>query len=249
MTARAQKLFLLVTVSSLLSLSFSCIFTVTNNCPQTIWPGTLAGAGTPELPTTGFQLNPGQSIKIPASPGWSGRIWARTGCKFDELGVGTCLTGDCGGKMECSGMGATAPATLFEITLGEGPDKDYYDVSIVDGYNLPLTALADGVSSGCNVTGCIMDLNSGCPKELQLVDGVDAADVVACRSACDAFGLDQYCCSGQFANPNTCRPSMYSTIFKRACPKAYSYAFDDATSTFTCKGIEYTITFCPTNSI
>ena len=90
---------------------------------------------------------------------------------------------------------------------------------------------------------------AGCPKELQLVDGVDAADVVACRSACDAFGLDQYCCSGQFANPNTCRPSMYSTIFKRACPKAYSYAFDDGTSTFTCKGIEYTITFCPTISI
>ena len=69
--------------------------------------------------------------------------------------------------------------------------------------------------------------------------------VVACRSACDAFGLDQYCCSGEFANPSTCRPSFYSSIFKRACPRAYSYAFDDGTSTFTCKAYEYAIIFCP----
>lgn len=63
--------------------------------------------------------------------------------------------------MECRGMGAAAPTTLFEITLGEGPEKDYYDVSIVDGYNLPLMALPDGVNGRCNVTGCTMDLNSG----------------------------------------------------------------------------------------
>lgn len=72
--------------------------------------------------------------------------------------------------------------------------------------------------------------------------------VVACKSACEAFGLDQYCCSGNFANPTTCRPSFYSTIFKRACPRAYSYAFDDGTSTFTCKAYEYAIVFCPATS-
>jgi hypothetical protein len=70
--------------------------------------------------------------------------------------------------------------------------------------------------------------------------------VVACKSACEAFGLDQYCCGGEFANPTTCRPSFYSTIFKRACPRAYSYAFDDGTSTFTCKASDYAIIFCPT---
>lgn len=88
---------------------------------------------------------------------------------------------------------------------------------------------------------------TGCPKELQVVGGDDeGGGVVACKSACEAFRLDQYCCSGEFANPTTCRPSFYSAIFKGACPRAYSYAFDDATSTFTCKANDYGIVFCPT---
>ncbi|VAH00857.1 unnamed protein product [Triticum turgidum subsp. durum] len=35
-------------------------------------------------------------------------------------------------------------------------------------------------------------------------------------------------------------------VFKAACPAAYSYAYDDASSTFTCSGAAtYHITFCP----
>ncbi|MFS8016602.1 putative Thaumatin family [Helianthus anomalus] len=30
-----------------------------------------------------------------------------------------------------------------------------------------------------------------------------------------------------------------------ACPRSYSYAYDDATSTFTCTAADYIITFCP----
>ncbi|PQP96330.1 thaumatin-like protein 1b [Prunus yedoensis var. nudiflora] len=36
-------------------------------------------------------------------------------------------------------------------------------------------------------------------------------------------------------------------MFKAACPKSYSYAYDDATSTFTCTGADYTVTFCPSS--
>ncbi|KAM1127072.1 hypothetical protein ACFX2B_041667 [Malus domestica] len=228
-----------------ISLSYSATFTITNNCPETIWPGTLAGSGTPPLPTTGFRLDPGQSVRLPSTPGWSGRIWARTGCTFDEQGAGTCQTGDCGGRLECGGSGATPPASLFEITLGIGNGLDFYDVSIVDGYNLPLIAAPRGMFGACNATGCASDINTGCPKELQVVGGGSEGTVIGCKSACEAFGLDQYCCSGQFANPTTCQPSKYSTIFKKACPRAYSYAFDDGTSTFTCKAFDYAIFFCP----
>ncbi|KAI3840686.1 hypothetical protein MKW92_012674 [Papaver armeniacum] len=241
-----SRFLLTVLVVLLSSHLYSCTFTITNNCPYTIWPGTLAGAGTPQLPTTGFELGSGLSVRIPSTPGWSGRIWARTGCTFDQTGLGVCQTGDCGGRLECSGAGATPPASLFEITMGKGDDKDFYDVSIVDGYNLPLIATPQTDIGGCNATGCVYDLNLGCPKELQVVQRLNEAGVIGCKSACEAFGLDQYCCAGEFANPNTCRPSVYSTIFKRACPRAYSYAFDDGTSTFTCKAIEYNITFCPT---
>ncbi|XP_052192479.1 pathogenesis-related thaumatin-like protein 3.5 isoform X1 [Diospyros lotus] len=251
-------IFYFFVATSLISSSFACTFTVTNNCPFTIWPGTLAGAGTPQLTTTGFQLESGQGLTIPTSPGWSGRIWARTGCTFDESGVGTCQTGDCGGRLQCDGFGATPPASLFEITLGIGDGKDFYDVSLVDGYNLPLIVAPRGVGEGCNTTGCVANINMGCPKELQVVGGGEeggggdggggsgsGSGVVACKSACMVFGLDQYCCTGEFANPTTCRPSSYAAIFKRACPRAYSFAFDDGSSTFTCKGYDYSITFCP----
>ncbi|MFQ6628057.1 hypothetical protein Gotur_007382 [Gossypium turneri] len=175
--------------------SYAYTFTVTNNCPYTIWPGTLSGAGTPQLSTTGFQLDSGQSVRIPSVPaGWSGRIWGRTGCSFDATGVGLCQTGDCGGKLACNGNGATPPASLFEITFGVGNLQDFYDVSFVDGYNLPLVAAPRGVYGACNATGCAYDLNM---------------------------------------------------VFKKACPKAYSYAYDDASSTFTCKALDYLIIFCP----
>ncbi|CAN4099194.1 unnamed protein product [Withania somnifera] len=220
------------------SYSFAYNFIISNNCPFTIWPGTLAGAQEPlHFPPLAFA-------------GWSGRIWARTGCTFDASGIGSCQTGDCGGKLECSGLGATPPASLFEITLGVGDNKDFYDVSLVDGYNLPIVAVPQGVNGGCNATGCLSNLNMGCPKELQVMGGYGGeGNVVACKSACEAFGLDQYCCAGQFANPTTCQPSFYSTIFKNACPRAYSYAFDDGTSTFTCKASDYAIIFCPMNGV
>lgn len=38
--------------------------------------------------------------------------------------------------------------------------------------------------------------------------------------------------------------SVYSKMFKSACPRSYSYAYNDGTSTFTCSGADYTITFC-----
>ncbi|XP_057450053.1 pathogenesis-related thaumatin-like protein 3.5 [Lotus japonicus] len=242
-TKASWKLLSSLILFSFFSCSFSSTFTIFNNCPYTIWPGTLAGSASPRLSTTGFRLDSGQSVKLTTVPGWSGRIWARTGCKFDATGVGKCQTGDCGGRLECEGSGAAPPTSLFEITLGAGGGQDFYDVSMVDGYNLPLVALPRGAYSGA--TGCMTDINRGCPKELQVVGGDGNQSVVGCRSACEALKLDKYCCSGEFANPQTCQPSYYSTIFKRACPSAYSYAFDDGTSTFTCKANEYDIVFCP----
>ncbi|KAJ6672973.1 hypothetical protein OIU85_014225 [Salix viminalis] len=245
-TTFTSQLFPLILTSFLIPLSYSSTFTITNSCPYTIWPGTLAGAGNPQLASTGFRLDSGQSVSISSVPGWSGRIWARTGCTFDDSGNGSCQTGDCGGRLECQGSGATPPASLFEITLGTGNVKDYYDVSLVDGYNLPLVAAPVGIHGACKATGCVSDVNMGCPKELQVVGGGGGGEgVVACKSACEAFGLDQYCCGGEFANPTACRPSFYSAIFKRACPRAYSYAFDDGTSTFTCQASDYAIIFCP----
>uniref|UniRef100_A0ACD5ZGU4 Uncharacterized protein n=1 Tax=Avena sativa TaxID=4498 RepID=A0ACD5ZGU4_AVESA len=216
-------------------------FTFVNRCGDTVWPGALSNAGTARLATTGFELPPGASRAVPAPSSWSGRLWARTGCAQDAAtGRLVCATGDCGsGAAECAGAGASPPATLAEFTLGgAGGGLDFYDVSLVDGYNLPV--LVEPSAGTCAAAGCAADLNAMCPAELRSQGGA------ACRSACDAFGRADYCCSGAFASPATCGPSAYSRVFKMACPRSYSYAFDDPTSTFTCAGgPDYTVTFCP----
>ncbi|VAH92392.1 unnamed protein product [Triticum turgidum subsp. durum] len=69
--------------------------------------------------------------------------------------------------------------------------------------------------------------------------------VAGCRSACLAMGSDKYCCTGEYGTPAACKPTMFSHLFKAICPRAYSYAFDDASSLNRCKANRYLITFCP----
>ncbi|OAY69001.1 Thaumatin-like protein 1, partial [Ananas comosus] len=167
-------------------------------------------------------------------------LLGRTGCSFDPAGRGSCSTGDCGsGQVECNGAGADPPVTLIEFTLAEGSDgKDFYDVSLVDGYNLPV--VVEATTTAINTASTTADTDTvGWGRE-------------ACRSACEAFGTPEYCCSGEFGSPDTCRPSVYSQMFKSACPRSYSYAYDDATSTFTCAtaaAADYVITFCPDSTV
>ncbi|KAF7137229.1 hypothetical protein RHSIM_Rhsim07G0235500 [Rhododendron simsii] len=219
------------------------IVTLENRCSYTIWPGTLSGSNGVVLGSGGFTLFPGTSAQFPAPPAWSGRFWARTGCSFDASGNGTCTTGDCGGKLHCTG-GGVPPVTLAEFTIGGGTNTmDFYDVSLVDGYNVGMGIRTSGGTGDCKYAGCITDVNRSCPRELQVTS---AGSVVACKSACAAFSRPEYCCTGDHSVPETCLPTHYSQMFKEACPTAYSYAYDDASSTFTCTGADYLITFCPT---
>jgi hypothetical protein len=230
-------------------------FTLTNSCGYTVWPGLLSSAGSPPLPTTGFALAPGESRAVDAPAVWSGRIWGRTLCAADDQGSGrfACATGECGsGTVECAGGGAAPPTTLAEFTLDGAGGNDFYDVSLVDGSNLPMVVVPQGGGAGagatCGATGCLVDLNGPCPADLKVV-GSDGAGI-ACKSACGAYGRPQDCCSGDYGTPATCQPSASSQFFKNACPRAYSYAYDDATSTFTCTSgtASYLVTFCPSMS-
>ncbi|KAF5462985.1 hypothetical protein F2P56_018943 [Juglans regia] len=234
----------------ILSGVYSATFTIINKCSYTVWPGILSGAGTPQLSTTGFALQHDESNTLDVPTSWSGRFWGRTRCTQDPTGKFSCVTGDCGSStIECAGSGAAPPATLAEFTLNGAGGLDFYDVSLVDGYNLAMAVVPQGGTGGnCTSTGCVADLNSACPTELKLMSGGEEGESVACKSACEAFGDPQYCCSGDYGTPATCKPSSYSELFKAACPRAYSYAYDDGTSTFTCASANYVITFCPSPS-
>ncbi|KAI5058444.1 hypothetical protein GOP47_0027019 [Adiantum capillus-veneris] len=283
MDQRLWACFLAVCLSFILSRrgAEGVTFTFENYCKYTVWPGLLPNGGSPLLLDGGFELGAGQTRTLDAPVGWSGRFWGRTGCSFSNSASPSavaCESADCGGKLQCSGAGAATPATLAEITLAGTPTtstKDFYDVSLVDGYNLPIaiapsvsnpntssassssqhtSAVASTDSYVCEVAGCIADLNLNCPKELQKLASetasavnTDGSAVVGCKSACEAFLSPQYCCTGSYANPNTCKATSYSQLFKQACPRAYSYAYDDGSSTYTCTGADYSIIFCPTS--
>ncbi|KAG5246732.1 proline-rich receptor protein kinase [Salix suchowensis] len=120
------------------------------------------------------------------------------------------------------------------------PGHDFFNVSLLDGYNLPLLVLPSNQS--CENAGCVVDLNGVCPPELE-VDSSDGT-IVGCKSACDAFATQPYCCDGPIETSSTCKPTSYSQNFKKKCPNTYTYPFDYETGTFRCKSPEYQIVFC-----
>ncbi|GLJ57125.1 hypothetical protein SUGI_1300960 [Cryptomeria japonica] len=151
-----------------------------------------------------------------------------------QLDQGTCQTGDCNGQLSCQVSGGV-PTTLAEYTHNGDGNKDFYDVSLVDGFNGPLSI--NPTNEQCTAPACKADVNAVCPAELKVNGG--------CNSACTVFQTDQYCCRGAYVD--NCPATNYSMIFKNQCPQAYSYAKDDTSSTFTCPSgtTDYSIVFCP----
>lgn len=113
--------------------------------------------------------------------------------------------------------------TVAEWTLEGDGDADWYDgehrttlpsilvltiisVSLVDGFNIPVTVK---VSGDCSEASCPKDLNPDCPAELAGPAGANGN--AGCKSACFA-NLDgnqqdsANCCSGSHDTADTCPP-------------------------------------------
>ncbi|XP_043717877.1 thaumatin-like protein 1b [Telopea speciosissima] len=226
--SRVDMALLSVLLFALVSGGLSLTFTFKNSCSYTVWPGTLTGDNKAQLSSTGFELASGASSSVDFTSGWSGRIWGRTYCS--STSGFKCETADCGSsQVSCNGAGANPPASLVEFTIGSSStEKDFYDISLVDGFNLPVSVAPQGGTGDCQTVGCSGNVNSVCPSELS-VTGSDGT-TIACKSACAALGTDEYCCTGAYNTAETCPPTKYSQIFKEQCPQAYSYAYDDKTS-------------------
>ena len=191
------------------------------------------------------------------------------------------------------------PTTLAEFNLigGVNGTQTFYDISLVDGYNIPLGIVylpaANTTWIPPNLTNCACIASAGflsdparsgtaytnstyptpyessqtnaavgnwCPWDLQEYppskpgdgiypypdDSIQRPVFDPCKSACAATNDPQDCCTGEYDNPNVCRPSYYSEQAKAVCPDAYSYAFDDQTSTFIIpNGGGWEVVFCP----
>ncbi|KAM5538515.1 hypothetical protein V8D89_007848 [Ganoderma adspersum] len=233
--------------------------TVVNNCAYTVWPGLYTDPSSPSKPTqaTGWQQNAHQKVSFSVPNNWkSGRIWGRTGCDFSKGAPGPtqCLTGGCNGGLKCDPNSGTPvpPATLAEFTLAFNGQPDNYDVSVVDGFNIPMSITNN---RGCHEASCKADLNPNCPAPLK--GPTDTSGKVAgCKSACTAGLGDKTnnpnCCTGTHDKAATCPSSgvQYYSYFKNACKDSYVFAYDEPSGTalWTCdanKAADYTITFCP----
>ncbi|XP_027340216.1 uncharacterized protein LOC113853791 [Abrus precatorius] len=243
---------------SLLHISVSGVvsnksITLVNQCNYTVWPASYAFRGSAGLSTTGFTLKAGESSTVTAPDTWNGRFWCRTLCTTDSAtGNYSCATGDCNsGQVSCGGNPPKLPATAAMFNLS-ADGVDFFGIDLTHGYNVPMQVVPfAGWNGNCRSMSCIStaDLNATCPPELKVV--TDKGVVVGCQSACGAFKSAQYCCSGDSSTKNTCNATNYSLIFKRACPEALTYWFDDRSDNFTCSSSTnagFNVIFCPADN-
>ncbi|PIN14171.1 hypothetical protein CDL12_13201 [Handroanthus impetiginosus] len=205
-------IFLLISLSK--TYTDAARFDIRNNCSFTVWIGVI--------PIGGHRLGPGRTWPIEVAAGTKGgRIWPRTGCLFESTGRGRCETGDCNGLLHCRDYGAP-PVTLAEYALNQFNNLDFFDISLVYGFNVPIEFSSDSGNCTRGIM-CTEDINGQCPSQLRAPGG--------CNNPCTVFKTDEYCC-----NSGNCGPTEYSKFFKQLCPDAYSYPKDDQNSTFTCPG-------------
>ncbi|KAF8027388.1 hypothetical protein BT93_E0326 [Corymbia citriodora subsp. variegata] len=212
--------FLLLSCSTL---TRAARFDITNNCPYTVWAAAVPGGG--------MQLNQGQTWPLDVAAGTTAaRIWARTNCQFDGSGKGSCQTGDCGGLLQCQAYGVS-PNTLAEYALNQYMNQDFVDMSLIEGFNVPMEF--SSTSGSCNlVLKCTADIIGQCPAALAVPGG--------CNGPCPIFKTDEYCC-----NSGSCGPTDYSRYFKDRCPDPYSYPKDDTATKACAGGTNYKVVFCP----
>jgi hypothetical protein len=64
---------------------------------------------------------------------------------------------------DCHVFQGVPPVSLTEWTIGVDGKPDFYDVSLVDGSNLPMTITSN---KGCPTASCPVDLNPACEQSL-----------------------------------------------------------------------------------
>ncbi|CAO3641308.1 unnamed protein product [Mucor fragilis] len=207
--------------------------TVKNNCGSVITVGVLTNGVSAGLPEQSFDLTPSASNSFSKPDSWGGRVWARYHC-----------SGSAGkDSAHCGVPGATSPASLAEFFFKGTGGKDYYDISLVDGYNMPMSIAPSGGATpkgySCGSPQCSIP---DCPKELAVTDAT--GNVISCMSACSKTGSSEDCCTGANNSPSACKASGNSANVKQQCPDAYSFAYDDQDSTFECEAESFTVNFC-----
>lgn len=265
-----------LTLSSLAlaSLTLGCATTtqaasplsIKNSCSVPIWVQTQPNANMPPLSDGIVKLAPNASHSYNITGNWAGRFWPKTKC--DQNG-NNCATGQ--SAPPCPTGGCQPPAdTKVEFNFDDpGTNQSWYDISLVDGYSLPVEIVPRGVSSGsCVKTDCAVSFGA-CPQNETSVGDLriqQGGATVGCFSPCKKWnwptplGLGKpetqqpglmLCCPTPPVSPTRCSAgpvatSQYVTMVHNNCPSAYSYAYDDDAGLHACPlNTGFDVTFCP----
>jgi len=184
--------------------------------------------------------------QIPSNQ-WAGRMWPKIGCDGGGL---NCLFGQ--SSPPCPSGGCQPPAdTKIEFFFPRNfAGQAWYDISLVDGFSLPVDIVPRTQGGTCITTQCRISLNS-CPTNenngLGDLRVIKNGETVACLSPCkkwnfpSPYGLGRpetiapgvnMCCPTPPISPSQCSSGpVISTNFvqqvRNNCPSAYSYAYDD----------------------
>ncbi|KAH8958452.1 hypothetical protein BDL97_06G025100 [Sphagnum fallax] len=181
---------------------------IVNQCPQTISACQTYG----NTPIYSYALGSGASQLIDVGTSWpGGLIWGYPGGSADPADCNT----------------AKPQADLAEFTINSPNSQDYYDISNVRAYNLPLQ-IAPSSGSTCGSLSCtINNLNSFCQSPNTLTPGPGDG----------CYNVD---------GPNTSSPTPGTQQFDNACPEATSYSTDETGKVLSCQtGTNYEVVFCP----
>ncbi|KAJ6643403.1 Glucan endo-1,3-beta-glucosidase [Pseudolycoriella hygida] len=240
--------------------------TFVNRCAYPIWINPLTSANGPQLGNGIQRLEKNAQItyNIPDS-GWEGRFWPKTEC--DNNGQ-KCAVGQ--SVNPCPSNGCQPPADTkieFFYPLVGNPNTVWYDISLVDGYSLPMEIIPSTKTGSCVTTNCAISLNA-CPANENSVGDLRVMKngrVVQCLAPCKKWNYPapygkgqpeqsptglQFCCPTPPVSSKQCiagevTKTQYVKLIHRDCPTAYSYAYDDKGGLHNCPNpTNFTVNVC-----
>ncbi len=217
-----------------------------NGCDRRVWAGASGETVPPEAFEAGVELAPGECVGLPFRSVVGGRAWGGTDCVGDE----------------CASDGGSGRGTLVQFDVPQD-GLSLYNVSLVDGFNLPIELRPSGVEIArddgpCRPARCAASLEVGCPEVLRRYD--ESGGVAYCESICRACGacegcndcgdlgadacaecadVAEVCCGGM-----GCESNAYTEIWESLCPDALTYA-GDAAYVGCDRVTDFDLTFCP----
>ncbi|KAL2645299.1 hypothetical protein R1flu_012886 [Riccia fluitans] len=220
----------LAIIAGLLTPAFGCGINIINRCPYMVTTCAQANRapGQSKTKLAQFNLQAGQSQFLDFG----------SACKWNNGAIWPSVRGKCESPFVANEANDWDTTNWAELNIGAG-GLDYYDVSNVVAYTLPMKIRPTNPSrppSGrqCGSPQCIINnIPAFCQGNNKLIQFPTGAYV--CQNT---DGLAQR------------GPTDGTRVFKNACPDAYSYNFDDATSVYACPtGTNYEVIFCPSNGL